>query len=235
MRKTESLPVSGKVHATIRPSVFSAWIYSRWRSSSVLPKVARTKRSLTSLKVIDRSNQIILVSVNLGPFSTARCFLYGIEDLRHDDRISRPSLHLQLVDSQTLAAQPLAIHTTPSWTLFVYTFRAEGRLFIQEFAVKTAKRHGPRKKGGSHTEKKPTCFFFTRRSKEPNVVEAVKMKGSQKCGDVGSEPMDQRLLWSTKIIHQRRLKTGKHEKQQQNVNQGLRCEEFWASSPEGLS
>lgn len=62
----------------------------------------------------------------------------------------------------------------------VYTFQAEGRLFIQEFAVKTAKRHGPRKKkGGSHIEKEPTCFFITRRSKEPNVVEAVKMKGSQ--------------------------------------------------------
>lgn len=114
------------------------------------------------------------------------------EDLRHDERISRPSLHLQLVGSQTLAAQPLTIHTTPSWTLFVYMFQAEGRLFIQEFAVKTAKRHGPRKKkGGSHIEKKPTGFFFTRRSKEPNVVEAVKMKGSQevwRCWQWTNEP-----------------------------------------------
>lgn len=180
-----------------RHSLDSLWM-TGWQSSSVLPEAARTNVFGELESGWQNLCQINLVSVSVGPFSTQRRYLYDIEDLRHDERTSRPSLHLQLGDSQTLDAQLLTIHTTPRWTLFVYIFQTEGRLFIQEFTVKTARRHGPRKKGGSHIEKKPTCFFFARRSKEPNVVEAVKMKGRQTCGDFGSELMNQRLLWSTK-------------------------------------
>lgn len=77
-------------------------------------------------------------------------------------------------------------------------------------------------------------FFSTRRSKERNVVKVLKMKGSQKCEDFGSELVNQRRLWSTQIIHQRRSKTSKHEEQLQNLNQGVWCEEFWESCPKVL-
>lgn len=99
------------------------------------------------------------------------------------------SLTLRLLPfSPSLFTRPLA-----ELCLFTY-FRPRGGYLFKNLQLRLPNVTGQEKKGGSHIEKKPTCFFFTRRSKEPNVVEAVKMKGSQKCGDVGREPMNQRLL-----------------------------------------
>lgn len=215
---------------TIHPSIFSTWIYSRWCSSSVLPKVARTN-------VFDELEsdwqELHLGFCQFGSISHTAVLLKICDMMRE--------FHVPLCTSSSLALRLLplspSLFTRPLAELCLFTcFRPRGGYLFKNLQLRLPNVTGQEKKKGAVISKGNRLVSSSRVAQWSLMLWRLwRWREAKKCGDVGSEPMNQSLLWSTKIIHQRRLKTGKHEKQQQNVNQGLRCEEFWESSPEGLS